>query len=267
MGLFSFLNFWEKDTEKEAMQLKVATGAQKYRDEVIRIIGNASLVTSNSLNFIKTEYCLNDKICKDIAFREFMIYVETVIKKNRINSEEFAEVMALMRCFGIEFSEYIEKGVKIYDKYTIWLIEETGFMPVYDGDVDIPLKRGEEVHYVARANLLNQKVRTDYIRYSGFTTSIKICNGLTYRSGTIDLQPNKVDYVDIVDEGMFYITNLRTLFVGRKGNFSYLNKSLLSIEYTAYGIAIQKENSTNPQIIQLNDYELPLVMLNHILNN
>lgn len=266
MGIFSVFDFIKKCKESESNESTRSIGIGKYRDEVNRIINESSLVGSNNLENIATEYNIKESICKKISLGQFVKYIRELNKRNRIDTNEFSKVVRLMEYFGIEYRDYIEDAVILHDKYTIWLIEETDFMPIYDGEVEVFLKNGEKVHYAARANLLNNKERIDYIRYSGFTSNIRICEGFFYRSGSIELVPQKKCYVEEVDEGMFYITNLRTIFIGRKGNFSYHNSKILHIDYTEYGLVIQKENTKTPQILQLNDYELPLVMLSHILN-
>lgn len=49
-------------------------------------------------------------------------------------------------------------------------------------------------------------------------------------------------------------------------NFSYPISKIIKTEMTSNGILIQKENTVNPQIVALDEYELPLSILSLLMN-
>ena len=55
-------------------------------------------------------------------------------------------------------------------------------------------------------------------------------------------------------------------FVGNTKNFSYPISKIIKTEMTSNGILIQKENTVNPQIVALDEYELPLSILSLLMN-
>ena len=72
-------------------------------------------------------------------------------------------------------------------------------------------------------------------------------------------------YVENEDAGKFYITNKRVIFVGNKNNFSYYFSQILKSELINVGLVFQKENTVSAKIVELTNYELPLLILSRIL--
>lgn len=152
-------------------------------------------------------------------------------------------------------------------KHEIWKVEENGILPFYNTDtISLPLKKGEIVHYAEAATLKKYKTKTEKVGFAGPTVSFKICKGVRYRAGLFDVHKKTSTYVDSIDSGLFYIANQRVVFVGRSKNFSYPLSKIIKTEMTDDGIVIQKANLVTPQIVELEEYDLPLSILSHLFN-
>lgn len=93
----------------------------------------------------------------------------------------------------------------------IWKLTTKGEYP--ECDLDIILKNGERGLLEESATIQKSRSVREMHGYSGFSASIRIAKGLSYRIGTIKpiTSTKIVQYTD--DYGKFIITNQRVGFV------------------------------------------------------
>lgn len=158
---------------------------------------------------------------------------------------------------------------KISKYYTLWKIEEENFLPQSSWDeINVIPKKNEILHWVQSANLNKIKNVTRRVNYGGPVASIKICKGLSYRVGSLGVSTERHEELNIIDSGTFWITNQRIGFIGDKKSFTMALKKVLSFEVSPeYGLVIHKEGTVNPQMVELQDYDIACTIISQLINN
>ena len=84
--------------------------------------------------------------------------------------------------------------------------------------------------------------------------------GLTYRGGTMYVQPLTRDIIKELDSGTLYFTSKRLIFDGVRGNRGYDWNSLIGV--TPYSDGMQLERSDGPNTyFRLDDPEYAIVLV------
>ncbi len=215
---------------------------------------------SKQYGFSKEELFEAHKKASTLAF-------QNIISNSRITDDEKKALEELMDYFGISKKDF-KFDQKAFNKfYTLGLIEK-GILPVIQQhDISIVFKKGEVLHWVCPAVTKKYKRITNLIRYGGPTMSIKIMKGLRYRVGSVGYSTSSSEHLITEDNGAFWLTNQRIGFRGNRKNFAFPYSKIHSFELTKAGLEVSKEGKETPYIIGLNDYDIPCMMISHILND
>lgn len=146
--------------------------------------------------------------------------------------------------------------------HTIYMLTIKNEYP--ECEVDIALKTWEKALVQGYALLQKTKSVREMHWYSGFSTSIRIAKGFSYRIGTVKpiTSTKTVQYTD--DVWQFLITNQRVGFVGAKQNFLIPIEKLIQFQASGDGLFLMKENTTKLHHIVLTDYDIPLLVLERL---
>ena len=84
--------------------------------------------------------------------------------------------------------------------------------------------------------------------------------GLTYRGGTMYVQPLTRDIIKELDSGTLYFTSKRLIFDGVRGNRSYEWNSLIGVTPYSDGMQLERGDGPNPYF-RLDDPEYAIVLV------
>ena len=131
-------------------------------------------------------------------------------------------------------------------------------------ELDIVLKSWETWLYEQDATVMKSKTIREMHWYSGFSTSIRIAKWFSYRVGTVKpiTSSRTVQYAD--DHGKFVITSERIWFVWAKQNFLIPLAKIIQFNASNEGLFLMKENTTKLYHLQLQDYDVPLLILQNL---
>lgn len=180
----------------------------------------------------------------------------------RASREELQGLDDLGAALGVDINLDTATAASLARYHHLWLIENDQ-IPSFP--VDITLQKGEEAHFATSARWAELRTKTVRVTYSGPTASIRIMKGVRWRVGTINLHRITEDQVTVLDTGMFYITNKRVIFVGRKKNATVRLSTLLGIEVFRDGIQLKKPTGRSPYLLFDGDVELASVALTALL--
>ena len=136
----------------------------------------------------------------------------------------------------------------------------------------INLQKGEACHITAChitafATWHEMRTRTERINYGGPVASIRICKGLRYRIGSVQVQRVTRDEMVEIDRGQLYVTNKRIIFNGAKKNSTIRLSALLSFSPYADGVALEKASGKAAHLVLSGvDLELFLTVLGAVLS-
>lgn len=156
----------------------------------------------------------------------------------------------------------------ILNKTSTWHIQNDGkiLAPFTEG-ISFNRQKNEKIYYIGSAINRKYKTQTNKIGFSGITLSVPIAKGVRYRAGLFQPSNSTVTTIENTDKGHIIITSKRILFVGAKQSFSVPLNKIVKMGAFEHGICILKENTLNPKILGLLEYDLPLTILSKLVND
>lgn len=219
---------------------------------------------------LAAKYKLSENDLSSIHKNLYKYYIKKIENDQRVTDQELSTLNNLVIMTGQENRELDRADeFKISKYYTLWKIEEENFLPQSSWDeINVIPKKNEILHWVQSANLNKIKNVTRRVNYGGPVASIKICKGLSYRVGSLGVSTERHEELNIIDSGTFWITNQRIGFIGDKKSFTMALKKVLSFEVSPeYGLVIHKEGTVNPQMVELQDYDIACTIISQLINN
>lgn len=178
---------------------------------------------------------------------------------SRLSPDELADMHAIARGLSISLS-FNEATKETFDRMSLLWRIENGELPTVP--VSLNLQRNELCHAVSSASWQETRTRTERINYGGPVASIRICKGLRYRVGSVQVQRITREELTHVDDGTLYVTNKRLIFDGLKRNTTIRLSSVLSFTPYSDGVVIEKTSGRPIQFVLGNsDVEVFLAIL------
>ena len=144
---------------------------------------------------------------------------------------------------------------------SFWRMENGIYSEV---EAAVNLHRGEKCHFSSAATWYQRRTVTKSVRYAGTSGSVRIMKGLSYRSGSYQVQRVTQEETQQVSSGMIYITSKRIVFHGQPKSGTIGFNSIVSFIPYADGIEIEKTSGRNP-IFTFSDGEYASVLLSALL--
>lgn len=183
----------------------------------------------------------------------------SAVADRRLSPQEINDLHVLARNLDINLAidAQTQKGM---DRLALLWRIENGEPPTVS--VPISLQKGETCHAVADAIWHEMRTRTKRINYSGPVASIRICKGLRYRVGSVQVQRVTRDDMVEIDRGRLYVTNKRVIFDGAKKNITIRLSALLSFSPYSDGVVLEKASGKAAHLVLSNvDLEVFLIVL------
>ncbi|MDZ7647953.1 MAG: hypothetical protein U5K54_12690 [Cytophagales bacterium] len=167
---------------------------------MIAVLGFIAMIIQGIITFVETNPILSVSII--VIIGGAIYYVTTTNKEKR--------ELELQRNTE-ELEWYKAEFLRIGDDY-----EKSGVPTI---ESDIILKKTESL-YAAFHNVTWNEYRrkTTSISYSGLSARVGIMKGLSYRTGSMQIDRNSIDTITPIDTGDLYFTNKGLFFRGRLGN-------------------------------------------------
>ncbi len=263
--MFKFVeNFLEKRRiakEKEEAKTKYSQILNKFLND-----GVLDKKEESELEEFLSKNNLSKDDVKEANSRACSLVFDDISSDKRITEEEKNKLEALMKQFNLSTEEFSFDQKSFNKYYTLSLIEK-GVLPTPNiNGLSVILKDDEIIHWMCHAELKKLKKVTQKINYGGFTGSVKIMAGIRYRVGSINVSRDTREIMSVEDSGNFWLTNQRIGFLGVRKNFSLPYKRILSFELSKNLICIHKDGKENPYFIEVDDVEIPAMIISNLLN-
>jgi hypothetical protein len=220
-GYFKKRGF-RKELEKALADGILTDDEVKYLEERSEELG----VDQEYVNKIRTEH-----FNKQIA-----LIKEKIAKARRFSPDDEARVMAIAQGFRIDVNLGPEFNVMRF----LWTWE-TGH-PISPEPISAPIMLGRnEVCYCSAVAKWHQiKTYKNRIGSTGFSTSIRIMKGVSYRASTIRPQYQTQEGMAEISDGTLYVTNKKVIFDGTSRSTAIPYGRLVSLQLYADGIELKK---------------------------
>ncbi len=260
MGLLSFISDFRK--RKEGLKEYTALLKQSLSD------GSVSKDETAQLKDVADKFGLRQIDCEKAQRNALSEFFTKVSSDQRITEEERKQFNDLLNHFGVDLKDISSFNQDNFNKYNSLASIEKGILPTAKIEgFNLLFKSDEIMHYGEHAILVKIRKVTKRLNYSGFTGSIKIAKGIRYRVGSVKFKPETVDIANQEDTGLFYATNQRVGFLGKRKQFSMPYSKISSFELRPEGLYIFKDGKEAPYIVAMSDYEVMLAIISHVLSD
>lgn len=215
------------------------------------------------------EFCsihkIDSKALKTIYSNVLSAQFNTIISDKLITEDEKNSLQELMEYFQVDVKDYKFDQKQFNKYYSLGLIEK-GILPTVEKveNFNFILKRNEIIHWGCKANLL-MFTQHKYV-ISAFSSNIKIAKGLNYRVGSYSKIPSNSIELTKTDLGFLWITNQRLAYQGNVKSWAIDLNKIISINLAKEGLIIYKQSRETPYILELEDFEVPSLLVSKLLN-
>lgn len=228
-------------------------GVRKYQEKLSYFLSENTISDSEKeeLSKILHEYNLSTEDVKKIHSAQASFVFNKISTDQRITEDEKQSLSLICDYFGINTRDF-DFNQENFNKYYAMALIDKGILPIVNPEafqVPVMIKANEIVHFGAQADMIKIKKVVEKIFHHGLAGSIRIAKGIRYRWGSINLNVQRREIADIEDNGVFYLTNQRVGFIGRRKQFSLEYSKIIGFELRAEGLYIFKNGKENPHII------------------
>ncbi len=132
---------------------------------------------------------------------------------------------------------------------------------------DIVIQKNEVCHIqIKDVNWYELRNVRQSVRYSGYSTNIKIAKGFYLRSGSYSPKSYSQDIMKLIDSGTLYLTSKRFIFMGTKKNTNIRIDKILNFTPFTDGVEIGKETGKCPTLQMKHNADIFCMMLERLLN-
>ncbi len=179
----------------------------------------------------------------------------------RLSDDEVESFEERARSLGATLKLDASASMQMDRFRSFWRMENGTYPEV---ETPINLHRGEKCHFSSVATWYQRRTVTKRVRYAGIAGNFRIMKGLSYRSGSYQVQRVTQEETQQVSSGMIYITSKRIVFHGQLKSGTIGFNSIVSFIPYADGIEIEKTSGRNP-IFTFSDGEYASVLLSALL--
>lgn len=240
----------------------------KYSSKLLTFIlkGYLDDRDKKELDDLALSFSLSKNDLKPIHQKAFSLLFNQIITDQRITSQEKTNMENVLNYFDLSQGDYFFDQQKFNKYYSLAQIDD-GVLPEPEHiGLDIIFKKDEILHWLCPATLAKYKNVVDRVSYAGFRSSLRICKGLSYRTGSYKIGSESKEHLLPQDTGTFWITNQRLGFRGARKNIIIDFKKVNMFDLTEVGLIISKDGRETPYLLILDDYDVPLSILSIIVN-
>lgn len=241
-----------------------------YRKQVVSTVedGKITVDETKALKVLESELCISKDLETRISNQVKSLYVDKFVKgvvsQGSLSPQDERDLKQLAKNLNYDLSLSQSQLNTLSRLKMIWAIQN-GELPIVDATIN--LYSGEKCYFSRPAKWYQYKTVTQRVNYSGLSTRIRICKGVSYRIGTVRPQRITSEVLAPVDAGMLYVTDRRIVLLGnRKTSTTRLNKI---VSFTPYndGVEIFKETGKSTIITIETDMELFHLLFSRVLRD
>ncbi len=261
LGRYIFSKIFKKYTAKQK-------ALAEYQEKVKTFLldNNLSEKEKDELEDFKKIHNLTDKDVAKNNIEGFQTFFKKISNDSRISEEERNEMVKIYKDLNLPTDNIVYNQNEFNKYYTLDQVEK-GILPVVQHDLNINLKPGEKLHYAYKSSIIKNRTVTDRINYGGFTASVRIMKGVSYRVGSIKTSSVKRNVLEVDDVGYIYLTSENLGYMGVSKHFSIPYSKIVSLDMRNGYMYVYKQGKEVPFIIAMDDYEVLLAITSFKINS
>jgi hypothetical protein len=192
---------------------------------------------------VEQEYV--DRIRMEHFNKQVAIIKERVKKTRRFSPDDEARMKRLAQDLRIN----LDLGPEFNVMRFLWAWENRHPVSPEPIAADILLGRNEACYLAARAKWRQVKTFKERAGSTGFSSSIRIMKGLSYRSSTLKPHYRTWEGMHDISEGTLYVTSKKVMFDGDRRSTSIPYGRLVSLQLYTDGIELKKSTGKSDYFI------------------
>jgi hypothetical protein len=220
---------------------------REFRKELERALADGVL-TDDEVKYLEErseELGVDQEYVDNIRMEHFNKQValikEKVEKTRRFSPDDEGRIKKLAQNFKID----VDLGPEFNIMRFLWAWESGRSIDPEPISAPILLGRGEACYLATRANWKQVKTFKDRAGSSGFSTSIRIMKGVSYRASTFKPQYRTWEGMVDISDGTLYVTNKKVMFEGVRRSTTIPYGRLVSLQLYADGIELKKSTGNS----------------------
>jgi hypothetical protein len=226
-----------------------ASVGEAYRRAVQRVIadGKVSDEERKELDELAPSLHITDavknEIYKDEIGKMIQGRLDLAVSDRMLSPQEDRELQELASGLGAELTQSSNTTRALNTFRMLWRIRY-GDMPLFDPGIN--LQRGEVCYLSRNVEWYEMRRQRVGVGYAGPAMSIKIADGVYWKTGAFGVKPMTRDALVKIDAGQALITNKRLLFMGSLKNTNIKLDKILDVTKYSDGVGIEKDSGKSP---------------------
>lgn len=239
-----------------------------YRDVLVDALadGSLSILERDRLAAVAAGLSLTpaqvDEIYKVEATKAIQFAFSLALEDRRYSEQEEARLRAMAHELDVTIQHPPETAA-ILDRFRLLARIDKGDLPIVA--TPLRLSAGETCHASLPASHCEMRAQTQRINYSGPTASIRICKGVRWRMGSMQVQRVQRDVMTTLDTGVLYVTSTRLLFDGANKNATIALPTITGFTVHADALQVSKSRGRDAYFLTTEDPEVTGAVLNAVL--
>jgi hypothetical protein len=205
-----------------------------------------------------------DRIRREHFNKQVALIKDRIQKTRRLSPDDEARIEKLADDLRME----LDIGPEFNIMRFLWAWENRHPVSPEPIAAGILLARNEACYLAARAKWRQVKTFKERAGSSGFSSSIRIMKGLSYRSSTLKPRYRTWEGMHDVSDGTLYVTSKKVMFDGARRSTSIPYGKLVSLQLYTDGIELKKSTGKSDYFItDSTSAEYALALIQHFASN
>ena len=232
------MNMLSKLTTKIGAVKQDLSNKKDFKQRLIEICSDGKITETELevINNLADEYNIEEEDFKKVNSAAYDAAFKAIISDGIITEQEEIDIIETQQILMVS-DQQITKQLAILRKHQELRNIQKGILPLVNS-FGLILKGDEQVHYRARADLLEERVISRKYQGGSSGVNIRVAKGVRFKVGQHKGRSVSEKAIVTVDEGDFYVTSQRLVYKGGKKSFSLTFAQLVGYEVFKGGIDI-----------------------------
>lgn len=182
------------------------------------------------INSLAEEYNIEEEDFKKVNSAAYDAAFKAIISDGVITEQEEIDIIETQQTLMVT-DQQIPKQLAVLRSHQELRNIQKGILPLVNS-FGLILKGDEQVHFRARAELLEERVISRKYQGGSSGVNIRVAKGVSFKVGQHKGRSVSEKGIVTIDEGDFYVTSQRLVYKGGKKNFSLTFAQLVGTKFS-----------------------------------
>lgn len=246
------MNMISKLTTKIGAVKQDLSNKKDFKQRLIEVCSDGKITEAELelINSLAEEYNIEEEDFKKVNSAAYDAAFKAIISDGVITEQEEIDIIETQQTLMVT-DQQIPKQLAVLRSHQELRNIQKGILPLVNS-FGLILKGDEQVHFRARAELLEERVISRKYQGGSSGVNIRVAKGVSFKVGQHKGRSVSEKGIVTIDEGDFYVTSQRLVYKGDKKNFSLNFAQLVGYEVFKGGIDISA-NKGNTKMLKVTE--------------